>query len=183
MNREEWLTLATKRLAERFQEKLQAEVPSDVKVSCSWPGGGSANKRIGECWPRSRSKSKVNEVFISPRLDDKVRVLGVLAHELCHAIDDCKHGHGREFGKLARGIGLEGPLTATCGGKEFNEWAQGLDLPAYPHAALEPGRGRSDRSGARVKLTCPQYGASFWVSKSGFQLLECCPFCGEGPHA
>ena len=30
-------------------------------------------------------------------MDDDTRVLDVLAHELIHAIDDCKNGHGLPF--------------------------------------------------------------------------------------
>ena len=184
MNREQWLQAATDKLRPWFKDRAGVEIPADVKVSCSFPGGGSANKRIGECWPRSRSKAKVNEVFISPRLDDQVQVVGVLAHELVHAVDDCQNGHKRAFGKIARAVDLIGPLTATTAGDELVAFIKALDLPPYPHQSVLMGKsGRSDRSGARVKLTCKTLAMSWWVSKAGFQLLEQCPFCEEDCHA
>jgi hypothetical protein len=183
MTREEWLQRATDMLRPLFQEKAGVQVPADVKVSCGWPGGGSARKRIGECWPRSRSKAGVNEVFISPLLDDGQRVLDVLAHELVHAVDDCKSGHGRAFGRVARAIGLEGKLTATHAGDELKAFLAGLGLPQYPHAGLNPGGKASERSGERVKLTCADTGEVFYVSKRGFQALVTCPFCEGDCHA
>lgn len=180
MNRETWLMEATRLLGERFVDCGLPPVPTDVKVSCGFPGGGSPRKRIGECWSRSASKAKVNEIFINPTQADKTQVLAILAHELCHAIDDCKSGHKAPFARLARGIGLTGAMTATVAGAEFTEWALALELPDFPHAALLPRGARSDRSGARIKLTCQTEGMSFWVSKAGFQLLQTCPFCEEG---
>jgi len=183
MNRETWLNNAIVALRPLFKQH-GVDVPADVKVSCSFPGGGSPNKRIGECWPRSRSKAKVNELFISPTLDEKSRVLDVLVHELCHAADDCKSGHRGAFAKAARAIGLVGPLTATTTGPELKAHLDALPLGAYPHEGLLMTKGgRSDRSGVRVKLTCPDEGMSFWVSKAGYQCLTHCPFCGEeGVH-
>lgn len=64
--REEWLSHAAHALREGFVTHGGVAVPADVKVSCGFPGGGSATRRIGECWPRSRSAAKLNEVFISP---------------------------------------------------------------------------------------------------------------------
>jgi hypothetical protein len=180
MTREEWLVEATNQLRPWFKEKAGVDVPADVKVSCSFPGGGSANKRIGECWPRARSKAGVNEVFISPRLDDRVQVVGVLAHELVHVVDDCKNGHRRPFAKIARAIDLIGPLTATTAGDQLVEFIKAMQLPDYPHASVMMGSsGRSDRSGVRVKLTCPDTSLHFWVSKGAAQLVTACPFCGE----
>jgi hypothetical protein len=182
MNRETWLNNAIVALRPLFEAK-GIDAPADVKVSCSFPGGGSPNKRIGEAWPRSRSKAGVNEIFISPTLDDKTRVLDVLVHEMCHVADDCKSGHRGAFAKAARAIGLVGPLTATTAGDELKAHLEALPLGAYPHEGLLMGKGkRSDRSGARVKLTCKTEGMSFWVSKEGFQLLQSCPFCEEDCH-
>ena len=182
MNRETWLQAATAKLSERFVACGLPPVPADVKISCGFPGGGSPRKRIGECWPRSRSKAGVNEVFINPTLSDRTQVLAVLAHELCHAIDDCKSGHKAAFARLARGVGLEGAMTATIPGAEFTAWCASVDLPDFPHESLIMKGGRSDRSGARVKLTCQEHGFSWWVSKAGFQELQACPFCEGTCH-
>jgi len=182
MNRETWLNDAVVALRPLFKSK-GIDLPTDVKVSCSFPGGGSPMKRIGECWPRSRSKAGVNEIYISPTLDDRSRVLDVLVHELIHAADDCKSGHRGAFAKAARAIGLTGPLTATAASPELKAHLDALPIGAYPHDGVVLGRGkRSERSGARIKLTCKTEGFSWWVSKAGFQMLQACPYCDEDCH-
>lgn len=181
MNRETWLNKATKLLSKRFVQAGLPAVPADVKVSCGFPGGGSPRKRIGECWPRALSSAGVNEIFINPTQSDKTQVLAILAHELAHAIDDCKSGHNAPFVKLVRGIGLEGKPTATYAGPEFTAWAEALSLPDFPHGALRPARAKADRSGVRVKLTCEVSGHNYWMSKAAFQEQLYCPFCG-GDH-
>ena len=59
--REAWLNQALAKMAPLFKDKAGVEIPSDARVSVGFPGGGSARKRIGECWPRERSQDKVNE--------------------------------------------------------------------------------------------------------------------------
>lgn len=73
MNREEYLQKAVQELSKLFE--LQGHVVPTVQVSCSWPGGGSARKRIGECWARSASHAGINEIFISPVIEDAVQAL------------------------------------------------------------------------------------------------------------
>ncbi len=43
----------------------------------------------------------------SPLLYDPKRVAEVLVHELCPAVDNCKHGHGLEF-RAIRSHAVEG---------------------------------------------------------------------------
>ncbi len=114
MNREQYLTDGINHLSGLFLN-IGYELPP-VKVTCSWPGGGSAQSRIGECWPRQASKAGYNEIFISPLIDNPVRALDVLTHELIHAIDDCQHGHRKEFSRIAKAVGLEGKPTSTYAG-------------------------------------------------------------------
>jgi hypothetical protein len=107
ITREQWLEAAVAVFAEM---NPAATLPPD-KVSCSWPGGGSARKRIGECWSRASSSAKVNEIFISPRLEEPARVVSVLVHELAHAIDDCKNGHKAAYVAVGKSLGLTGKPT------------------------------------------------------------------------
>lgn len=51
-------------------------------------------------------KDGINQIFISPVLDDPMVVLSTLAHELVHAIDDCKHSHGPVFKKISKDLKL-----------------------------------------------------------------------------
>ena len=81
VTREAWLNQALEKLRPWFEDRAGVAIPQDARVSVGFPGGGSARKRIGECWARSQSKDKVNEIFISPVLSDPIRMLDVLVHE------------------------------------------------------------------------------------------------------
>ena len=135
--REAWLVAAVEALAPLFAE-VGESIPA-LRVSVGWPGGrGKKNTTIGQCWSKAAAKDGVANVFISPVLDDASRVLDVLAHELIHAIDDCESGHKGRFARIAKGIGLEGPMTATHAGEALKVRLDGIvsDLGDYPHAAM-----------------------------------------------
>lgn len=177
--RETWLQAGVAALAPIFK-KAGYELPP-VKVSCSWPGGGSARKALGECWARKNSAAKINEIFISPRIADPVQALDVLAHELCHAVDDCASGHKKPFEKIARAIGLEGKLTATVAGETLR--AQLVEIVkkigAYPHATLSLAD-RKKQTTRMIKVECKDCGGVFrttqkWIDEAEHDL--CCPFC------
>ena len=107
ITREQWLEAAVQAVA---KANPSVTLPP-VKVSCSWPGGGSARKRIGECWARKMSKAGINEIFISPKIADADRVVSILTHELAHAVDDCVHGHKAQFVAIGKSLGLVGKAT------------------------------------------------------------------------
>lgn len=155
--REQWLQAGVAILNAKVFRAADLNAPADAKVCCSWPGGGSRQKAIGECWPRGLSKAKVNEMFISPKIDSPVEALAVLSHEMVHAIDDCKNGHKAPFAKMARAIGLEGKMKATVPGEALTETLRGIaaELGAYPHQALNL-NGRKKQSTRLIKCACPE---------------------------
>lgn len=183
--RETWLIAAVEALAPLFAE-AGAEIPS-VRVSVGWPGGSSRsrNHAIGQCWATGASADGVAQLFISPVLDDAVRVLDVLAHELVHAVDNCKSGHKGAFAKLAKAIGLEGKMTATVAGETLKAHL-GLvaeKLGAYPHAALVAGgegaEGPKKQGTRMLKVTCAE-GSGYkvrmtrqWIDEVGLPLCPC----------
>ena len=63
---------------------------------------------LGECWPADQSRDLPPHIVVSEVLNDPVRVLEVLTHELIHASDDCMDEHGEWFQTWARQLGLEG---------------------------------------------------------------------------
>jgi|TARA_R110000744_G_scaffold249684_2_gene365939 hypothetical protein len=178
--RENWLMEAI--------EPLQATVfgnhaiPGDVRITCGFPSKGATAKRttIGECWPRSRSANGVNEIFISPLLDDSVDVLAVLVHELVHAIDDCQHGHGKEFRDIAIDVGLTGKMTATTATPELAEQLAGIqaELGNYPHGKLTPPGPK--QKARQLKMTCLECDAVWRMAKSWMERATVCPCCA-GP--
>jgi len=135
LNREQWLEEAVKLLSFIFKDRGY-EVPP-VKVSCGF-ALTSSRRVIGQCWSSQSSSAGVNEIFISPKLADPVEVLDTLTHELVHAVDNCKHKHGKEFKAIAKKIGLEGKMREASAGaalkKKLGELAG--TLGAYPHAKL-----------------------------------------------
>ena len=182
--REEWLVAATEALAPIFAE-VDETLPA-VRVSVGWPGGrGSKNAVIGQCWASAASADKVAQLFVSPVLDDAVRVLDVLAHELIHAIDDCASGHKGRFAKIAKGIGLTGKMTATVAGDDLKARLVAIaeDLGEYPHAKLaNPGdgaEGPKKQTTRMLKVECAE-GSGYkvrmtrqWLDEYGAPLCPC----------
>jgi len=175
MNREEYLIKAIVELGYIF-DRYDYELP-EVHVSCSWPGGGSANKLIGECWSRSASKAGINEIFISPTIESGDKALEILAHELIHAIDDCKHGHRKEFSHIMKKIGLEGKPTATRAGERLRgEIAEIVELIGeYPHSAVRISAPK--QKSRQLKASCDECGAVWRMSNKWLLLAATCPCC------
>lgn len=191
-NREQWLIKATKELDKRVFKPAFRElghdlvVPEDVKVSCGFPPSGARGRRsktIGVCFPRESSTSNVNEIFISPILDDSIKVLDVLAHELIHAIDNCVNGHRGIFVEIARKIGLVGKPTATSAGDELKEKLEAIVnvIGEYPHKEVK--LSTKKQSTRNIKVKCSNGGCdwTFRQSQKQINLIEenHCLSCGE----
>ena len=149
-----------------------------MRVSCGFPGGGSARKRIGECWSTA-SADGVSQVFVSPILADPVDVLATLAHELVHAFDDCKSGHKGAFTRIARAVGLTGKMTATVAGPELAETLKAIaaDLGDYPHKAIKLGAIKVQSTRMR-KVLCEVDGYTLRTTTKWLEFgLPTCP-CG-----
>jgi len=195
LTREQWLRELTVRLhTEVFSDREFNEqflvVPQDLphyRVSCGFPGGGSARKRIGECWSGTSSKDGAVEMFISPFLDEPLRVADILAHEMIHMYLGSEVGHKAPFKRLMLAIGLEGKPTSTNGGPRFIEKVQPIldDMGSYPHAALVKGTGEKKQTTRLIKVECEDgaCGAVFRITQKWIEyaLAEgegmCCPVC------
>jgi hypothetical protein len=137
--REAWLESAVSFLSDHLETHGLPRVT--VRVSCGWPSrGGTARQHtvIGQCFPPQICADGCPQIFISPRLEDSVEVLGTLLHELIHASVGCEHGHGKRFSQAARTLGLEGRPTATTVGADLVPFLQGFvgRVGLYPHAAI-----------------------------------------------
>lgn len=179
--REAWLEEALPLIGDLFEEAGYA-LPT-VKVSCSFPGGGSPSKRIGECWPKGLSSAGLNEIFISPYLDEPIQVLDVLVHECAHAVDDCQSGHGKGFKKIAEAVGLEGPMRSAHAGEDLRATLAFMSefIGPYPHSKLQAPTKRTRKKRATLaSFTCTGCSGSFYVTEGAACLVNSCPFCGEG---
>lgn len=153
-NREEWLLNAVDALTPFFIEKGYC-VP-DIRVSCGFPSSGTRSLHNAECWNRQISEDNVNEIFIHPKLDDPLTILDTLAHEMVHAIDDCKHGHGKEFQKIALDIGLEGEMRSARAGAKLTKELKRIatELGPYPHKKLKiASKPRLHKPGPKAKCS------------------------------
>jgi hypothetical protein len=179
VTREKWLNLALDQLRPLFERKANATIPHDTRVSVGFPGGGSARKRVGECWPRIRSRDGINEIFISPVVAEPLRMLDILAHEAVHAVDDCASGHGKAFKSVAKAIGLTGKMTATVAGEELKAELEAIlaALPPLTHGALDLS-GRKKQPTRLLKLECDGCGmivrtTAKWVEQTGNPTCAC----------
>lgn len=134
--REAWLEAAVQEIGPLFA-KAGYVVPV-CRVSCGFASTGVRGGHIGQCWSTKASSDKINQIFVSPALEDPNEVIDTLVHELVHAVDNCEHKHGKEFKKIALRLGMVGPMRSAGAGpalkKKINDIA--AKLGDYPHARL-----------------------------------------------
>lgn len=178
--REEWLQAAVRELRGDLAS-VGSVLPGSLQVSVAWPA--TARRRvIGEFWRRSVASDGQNHIFISPLLDGPATVLSTLVHELVHAVDGCRSGHEGEFARIARLVGLEGPMRSTSAGPDLAMRLNGLAsvLGLYPHGALRPNEPGARRQTTRlVKAVCPNCGYPIWTSRR-WLIDDGRPFCPDG---
>jgi hypothetical protein len=174
------LTAGVECLADLLGE-VGAPRPSGVRVSVGFPRGRRA--AIGQCFASKASTDGTNHVFISPILEAPVDVLAVLCHELVHVVDDCRSGHRGNFARLARDVGLVGPMRATQPGEPLAARLSAIatSLGPYPHRALMPHQQVAHRPDTTrmLKVVCPTCGylartTRYWLELKGV------PLCPDG---
>lgn len=180
--REVWLNRATALFTSHWAT-LGVKVPADVQLSCGFPGGGSIRRRIGECWPRSRSAIKVNQVFVSPVLAEPLVALDVLGHELLHAADDCLSMHGRVFTRNSAMVGYSGGKHSAAVSVTALALKDSMlkRLGAYPHGQVLLNVKKAKTSDGLHKFTCEEHGDTLYstakmVDEHG---VPKCRKCGE----
>ena len=112
--REAWLNYVAQCMAPMF-EKLGAPLPAQLRIAIGFTSSGQRSRTIGECWDNQCSEDRHFEIFIRPDLGDSkdlmpMQVAEILGHELVHATVGVAAGHGKEFRRVARGIGLVGQM-------------------------------------------------------------------------
>jgi hypothetical protein len=82
-----------------------------------------------------------------------MHVAQILGHELIHDAVGVAAGHGKEFRRVAKGIGLVGQMKATTGGPEFEKVMQPILATAgpLPTGGLHLNVGASSHSSRRKK--------------------------------
>lgn len=179
--REEWLMRAVVHLEPIFQ-RGGYQVPK-VKVSIGFPSTGSKGRHLGQCWGSKASEDGINQIFIAPNQSDPVEVLDTLTHELVHAVDDCKSGHGEGFKKIATDVGLIGPMRSAGAGQHLKQDLMRIAqaLGHFPHARLLIARGASRAGIKRPGAKCAKCGYEVVMLKKHLPLgPPICPKDMEG---
>jgi hypothetical protein len=133
--REAWLRQAAEMIELEFFRPLNLQLPPKWGISCGFCGN---SKAIGICVSPDCAADGTVHMFICPRLDDPVKVMETVAHEMVHAIVGLEHKHGGEFRRVATTIGLTGRMTATRASEEMVLRLAPMVtvLGPYPHKAL-----------------------------------------------
>lgn len=182
--REEYLLAAADQLGARVFSPAKYDLPP-IDVSVGFPSVrplGLKTRSVGECWKRECSADGKNQIFISPLLDDPVKCIDVLAHELVHAYDDCEHKHRAAFVKICNGVGLtEGKPKSRSAGPELLATIERIvaELGEFPHSPLHPILKDKPQTTRMIKVICPECGYTIrttmtWLKKG----LPTCP-CGH----
>lgn len=140
--REQWLERLLPHITLHFRKHLFT-VPTNLRVSCGFPSKGALGRkkiRIGECWPTEATEDNYFHIFISPLLEDSIKVAGVLVHEVAHAVVGLEHKHKKPFIECAKAVGLTPKWTATGESPELVAVIEGWikEVGPYPHGALKP---------------------------------------------
>jgi len=103
MDRQAWLMKAIDILRHDFR-RIGETVPEEISVFPNWPIDNYLRDYLGVCI-QYRLSSRY-EVYIIPLIDNGLRVLEVLVHELVHCVVGGRDGHGKQFQRVAMAIGL-----------------------------------------------------------------------------
>ena len=108
--REGWLRAATNELRPYF-DGCSYPLPDKIRFAIGFPSTGRKGNRVGECWHSSTSADEHFEIFIRADLSEPEKVLGVLVHELVHAVVPVDAKHGKKYRDAAVKIGLQGKMV------------------------------------------------------------------------
>lgn len=182
VTREAWLMTAIESLRPMFAE-IDAELPESIRVSTGWTKRARKGS-VGWTWISGAAEDKVNNVFISPEIDDSVTALRILAHELIHVWDDCEHGHTGAFKQKWAALGFVGKATECTAGEELADQLEALTilLGDYPHKKMltgaDGGKGTMPKKqGTRmIKVTCDCCGYTVRTTQKWIDAgLPACP--------
>ena len=113
------------------------------------------------------SGDKAFQIFVSPTINDSIRALDVLTHEICHTVVGIEAKHNGKFARLARKVGLEGKPTSTEAGEELREFLGGIvvRIGEYPQPEFTPTKMPKKQTTRQLKVECPECGYIARVSR------------------
>ena len=147
--RESWLRAATDELRDYFK-RCEYPLPDKIRFAIAFPSTGRKGNRVGECWHSSTSADEHYEIIVRADLAEPEKVLGVLVHELVHAVVPVDAKHGKRYRDAAVKIGLTGKMVHALPGELLQKRLDDLaaTLGPLPHARLNIDRGADNRGPA-----------------------------------
>ena len=186
LDREAWLTeLAAFILDDKIAPLMQGETyPAPYRISIGYPPRTRGDsKAIAVCIQSAASADGTSEIFVSPKLGNSLAIAEALSHELTHYSDDCASGHRHHFARVARAIGLIGPLTATYANDELKAYLESIIkiLGDIPHAAINLEKAKPKQSTRMIKVLCPKCAFNYRASATQLARVNIwdCPACDD----
>lgn len=194
--RESWLIEAVKHLALWFEDLEDATLPP-IQVSVGVQPGANT---LATCFKPAEDPEDENyaaNIFVTPALDpeEPTRLLDILLHEMVHAANHYAgtNGHGKEFGALARPLGLTGKMTATVASEELKERLEPIaeTLGPFPHKVLNPfamglgPSGKPKQKARMLKCACESCNYTVRLARKWIEVaIPVCPNvdCGNYQH-
>jgi len=185
LNREDYLTKASNIILAGLFVKAGYKLPEKLRLTCGLPSKGAFGAKlrtIGQCWSPEVSSDDTIEIMISPTVDDNQMMLGVLVHELVHAVVGNKEGHGKVFKQCAIAVGLTGKMTATTSTDTLIDYLQTnviAVLGDYPHAKIDYTKQKKQTT-RMIKCECESCGYVVRTSRKWVEIaLPICGVCSE----
>lgn len=178
-----WLQAAAKLLHKHVFSKAGYSMPNIV-TTIGFPSRQAVSpvrRTAGQCWESSVSENGVSFICISPLIKTDVERLDILAHEMAHAVDDCKSGHRGNFVKICKAVGLtkDKPTRASAGAALMHVIEQiSRELGPCPFTALNYTPRVRKASAPTHKLECPQ--CQFTCRTSEGNVVMSLPTCACG---
>lgn len=136
---EAWLDHAVELYRPIFEAGGHAIPPVILSVGFAHDGYKPIRKRnaVAICYARQCSADSMNQIIVTPLRTEPLDLLWLLGHELIHAVDDCVHGHGPVFDKIAESVGYwPNKKASLIDAKKFDKTMAMMaqELGRYPRA-------------------------------------------------
>jgi hypothetical protein len=159
----------------------------EFRVSVGWPVGKRRDTNvIGECHNTASFDDGIAQIFITPKMKDRLPILRTLVHEMIHVADDCQNGHRGFFAYVFKHIRMTGKRTETEAGEELRLKLADIadELGAYPHSALRLGgkkSGQKKQASRMFKVACTDRECNYVIRAARSNINRGLPtcFCGE----
>ncbi len=172
--REEWLMRAARMILDHVAT-LGYRPTGTVKTSLGVLTAGRKAIPLGVCYHSVASEGAYREIFINPGITDPRKLLGILTHEIGHAVLDDDVGHRAPFRAFCSAVGFDfretGKAANAHDGNQWWEWIEPIAerLGPMPHKKLNLDRPQGEKKKQTTRmllLECPCCGIKVRAARS-----------------